>query len=89
MATAIRMHKAGGPEVLEVEEVSVGAPGPGMVAQRPTKRGPPEPVSMRYMLTPRTTPRSPGSAQLAAKVSPWRMPMPVKVEPVPMTHWMV
>jgi NADPH2:quinone reductase len=34
MATAIRMHKAGGPEVLQVEEVTVGAPGPGMARVR-------------------------------------------------------
>jgi NADPH2:quinone reductase len=29
MAQAIRIHKAGGPEVLQLEEVAVGAPGPG------------------------------------------------------------
>jgi NADPH:quinone reductase len=29
MATAIRMHKAGGPEVLQLEDVAVGEPGPG------------------------------------------------------------
>ena len=34
MATAIRMHKAGGPEVLQIEEVTVGAPGPGMARVR-------------------------------------------------------
>ena len=34
MATAIRMHKAGGPEVLQLEEVSVGEPGPGQAKIR-------------------------------------------------------
>jgi NADPH:quinone reductase len=34
MATAIRMHKAGGPEVLQLEEISVGEPGPGQVKLR-------------------------------------------------------
>ena len=34
MATAIRMHKAGGPEVLQVEEVAVGDPGPGQARLR-------------------------------------------------------
>ncbi|HWZ74553.1 MAG TPA: quinone oxidoreductase [Casimicrobiaceae bacterium] len=29
MAQAIRFHKAGGPEVLELEEIAVGEPGPG------------------------------------------------------------
>jgi NADPH:quinone reductase len=29
MATAIRMHKAGGPEVMQLEDVAVGEPGPG------------------------------------------------------------
>ena len=32
MAHAIRMHEAGGPDVLRWEEVAVGAPGPGQVA---------------------------------------------------------
>ena len=34
MATAVRMHKTGGPEVLELEEVAVGNPGPGQVRLR-------------------------------------------------------
>src|SRR4029450_12546301 len=34
MAPAIRFHKAGGPEVLELEEVAVGNPGPGQVRLR-------------------------------------------------------
>ena len=31
MAQAIRFHQTGGPEVLQLEEVAVGAPGPGQV----------------------------------------------------------
>ena len=34
MATAIRMHRTGGPEVLEIEKVEVGEPGPGQVRLR-------------------------------------------------------
>ena len=34
MALAIRMHHTGGPEVLKLEEVAVGAPGPGQVHLR-------------------------------------------------------
>lgn len=34
MATAIRMHRTGGPEVLEIEQVEVGQPGPGQVRLR-------------------------------------------------------
>ena len=34
MATAIRMHRTGGPEVLELEQVDVGEPGPGQVRLR-------------------------------------------------------
>jgi NADPH2:quinone reductase len=34
MATAIRIHEAGGPEVLRIEQVEVGAPGPGEVRIR-------------------------------------------------------
>jgi len=34
MAQAIRFHKAGGPEVLQLEEVAVGSPGPGQVRVR-------------------------------------------------------
>jgi NADPH2:quinone reductase len=34
MATAIRMHKAGGPEVLQLEDVAVGEPGPGQARLR-------------------------------------------------------
>src|SRR5882724_9644680 len=34
MAHAIRMHKAGGPEVLQLEEVAVGDPGPGQARLR-------------------------------------------------------
>lgn len=34
MAKAVRFHKAGGPEVLQVEDVDVGAPGPGEVRIR-------------------------------------------------------
>ena len=34
MSSAIRIHKVGGPEVLEWEEVSVGDPGPGEVRLR-------------------------------------------------------
>ena len=31
MAKAVRYHKQGGPEVLQVDEVQVGEPGPGQV----------------------------------------------------------
>jgi len=34
MARAIRMHETGGPEVLRLEEVAVGAPGPGQARLR-------------------------------------------------------
>lgn len=34
MATAIRMHRIGGPEVLHIEQVEVGEPGPGQVRLR-------------------------------------------------------
>ena len=34
MATAIRMHRTGGPEVLEIEQTEVGDPGPGQVRLR-------------------------------------------------------
>ena len=34
MAHAIRFHKAGGPEVLQLEEVAVGDPGPGQARLR-------------------------------------------------------
>ena len=34
MAHAIRFHKAGGPEVLQLEEVAVGEPGPGQARLR-------------------------------------------------------
>lgn len=34
MATAIRMHRTGGPEVLALEQVEVGEPGPGQVRLR-------------------------------------------------------
>jgi NADPH2:quinone reductase len=34
MATAIRLHRTGGPEVLELEQVEVGEPGPGQVRLR-------------------------------------------------------
>jgi NADPH:quinone reductase len=34
MAQAIRFHQAGGPEVLRLEEVAVGSPGPGQVRLR-------------------------------------------------------
>ncbi len=34
MAQAIRFHKVGGPEVLQLEEVAVGGPGPGQVRLR-------------------------------------------------------
>jgi NADPH2:quinone reductase len=39
MATAIRMHETGGPEVLKVEEIAVGEPGPGEVLIRHTAVG--------------------------------------------------
>jgi NADPH:quinone reductase-like Zn-dependent oxidoreductase len=34
MVRAVRFHKVGGPEVLRVEEIDVGAPGPGEVRIR-------------------------------------------------------
>lgn len=34
MAKAVRMHRVGGPEVLELENVEVGTPGPGQVRLR-------------------------------------------------------
>ncbi|MFO1311414.1 MAG: quinone oxidoreductase [Burkholderiales bacterium] len=39
MAHAIRMHEAGGPDVLRWEEVDVGAPGPGQVRLRHVAAG--------------------------------------------------
>ena len=39
MTTAIRVHDVGGPEVMRVEEVSVGNPGPGEVRLRHTAIG--------------------------------------------------
>jgi NADPH2:quinone reductase len=39
MAKAIRFHKTGGPEVLQLEEVSVGDPGPGQARIRHTAIG--------------------------------------------------
>ncbi|TCK28282.1 NADPH2:quinone reductase [Ancylobacter aquaticus] len=39
MAVAIRVHETGGPEVLTLEEVSLGAPGPGQVKLRHTAIG--------------------------------------------------
>ncbi len=39
MATAIRIHETGGPEVLKVEEVTVGEPGPGEILIRHTAIG--------------------------------------------------
>ena len=34
MVAAVRVHKAGGPEVLTYEDVSVPAPGPGQIKVR-------------------------------------------------------
>ena len=34
MAKAVRMHRVGGPEVLELEDIDVGIPGPGQVRLR-------------------------------------------------------
>ena len=34
MARAIRIHETGGPEVLKLENVEVGDPGPGQVRVR-------------------------------------------------------
>src|SRR5690606_29453303 len=39
MAKAIRFHKTGGPEVLQLEDVTVGDPGPGQVRLRHTAIG--------------------------------------------------
>src|SRR5258706_13752158 len=39
MAKAIRFHKQGGPEVLQLDEVPVGDPGPGQVRIRHTAIG--------------------------------------------------
>jgi NADPH:quinone reductase len=39
MSKAIRFHKTGGPEVLQLDEVSVGEPGPGQVRVRHTAIG--------------------------------------------------
>ena len=39
MAKAIRFHKTGGPEVLQLDEVSVGDPGPGQARVRHTAIG--------------------------------------------------
>ena len=36
MARAIRFHQTGGPEVLELENVDVGEPGPGQARVRHT-----------------------------------------------------
>jgi NADPH2:quinone reductase len=34
MARVIRFHKTGGPEVLQIDEVDIGAPGPGELRLR-------------------------------------------------------
>ena len=34
MVRSVRVHKVGGPEVLSLEDVELGAPGPGMVTVR-------------------------------------------------------
>ena len=39
MAKAVRYHKQGGPEVLQLDEISVGEPGPGQVRIRHTAIG--------------------------------------------------
>src|SRR5207237_10395214 len=39
MPKAIRFHKTGGPEVLQLDEVSVGEPGPGQARVRHTAIG--------------------------------------------------
>ena len=39
MVTAIRVHETGGPEVMKVEEIEVGQPGPGEVRLRHTAIG--------------------------------------------------
>ncbi len=39
MAKAVRYHKQGGPEVLQLDEVQVGEPGPGQVRVRHTAIG--------------------------------------------------
>lgn len=39
MASAIRIHETGGPDVLKLEDISVGAPGPGEVKLRHTAIG--------------------------------------------------
>ena len=39
MAKAVRYHKQGGPEVLQVDDVQVGEPGPGQVRVRHTAIG--------------------------------------------------
>src|SRR2546427_10774930 len=39
MAKAIRFHKQGGPEVLQIDDVPVGDPGPGQVRIRHTAIG--------------------------------------------------
>ena len=61
MAYAIRVHRAGGPEVLQWEEVEIGEPGPGQVRLRQ------EAVGLNYIdvyhrtgLYPQPLPFSPG-----------------------------
>jgi NADPH2:quinone reductase len=61
MTSAIRMHRAGGPEVLQWEEVEVGPPGPGQAKLRQ------EAVGLNYIdvyhrsgLYPQQMPLSPG-----------------------------
>src|SRR5690606_6962168 len=39
MTKAIRLNRTGGPEVLELEEISVGDPGPGEIRLRQTAVG--------------------------------------------------
>ena len=39
MVVAIRIHETGGPEVLRLEEVTLGTPGPGEVRLRHTAIG--------------------------------------------------
>jgi NADPH:quinone reductase len=39
MTQAVRFHKTGGPEVLQLDDVQVGAPGPGQARVRHTAIG--------------------------------------------------
>ena len=66
MAKAIRFHETGGPEVLKLETVEVGEPGPGQARVRHTLRGG---QLHRHLLPHRPLPAA--AAQRAGLATPW------------------